>query len=121
MEKKNRIVGALVKSLILMYVLTGLFLLLLTVFMYHMDLEVQTAKIVIVIIYIMTGFIGGFSIGKQLKTRRFLWGVVVGILYFGILLLASLAVGGGKVDDVIQLLITFVLCTASAMIGGMVS
>lgn len=121
MEKKNRIVGALVKSILLMYVVTGILLLLLAVFMYNLDLSVKTAEIVIVLIYIVVGFCGGFFIGKQLKTRKFLWGVLAGLLYFGILVIVSLAVGGGKVEDAVQLLIRFVLCTASAMIGGMVS
>lgn len=121
MENKKHLAGGFLITLILMYLLTGVLLFLLAVFMYQMDLSVQAAEIAIIVIYVIAGFVGGFLIGKRMKTRRYLWGVLIGTAYFAVLLLASLAVNGGKVEDSIQLLVTFVICAASSMIGGMVS
>lgn len=121
MENKKRIIGGMISTLILMYLVTGLLLLLLALLMYRMDLSAQTAEIAIILIYILSGLFGGFLIGKKLKTRKYLWGLAAGLMYFGILLLASLIVGGGKVEDTVQILITLVLCALSGMIGGMVS
>ncbi len=121
MNKKKHPAGGLVLVLVVMYLLTGALLFLLAVAMYRMDLSAQAAEIAIILIYILVGFAGGFFIGKKMQSRKYLWGAAAGAIYFGILLLASLAVNGGKVEDTVQLLITLVLCTASSMIGGMVS
>lgn len=121
MGKKGRVAGGILKSLLVMYMITGLLLLLLAILMYKLDLPVAVAHIGIIVIYAVSGFFGGFLIGKHMKTKRFLWGMVIGLSYFGILLLASLIANGGVVEDMTQLLITLVLCAASATIGGMVS
>lgn len=121
MGKTGRVAGGILKSLLVMYLITGLLLLLLAILMYKLDLSVSIANIGIIAIYVISGFIGGLLIGKRMKMRKFLWGMVVGVSYFGILLLASLIANGGVIEDVTQLLITLVLCAASATIGGMIS
>ncbi len=121
MGNKKHLAGSMLAALILMYLLTGILLLGLAVAMYKMDLSAQTAEIAVIVIYVVAGFAGGFLIGKRMKTRRYLWGALTGGVYFAVLLLASLAVNGGTVEDTVRLLVTFVLCAASSMIGGMVS
>ena len=121
MGRKGRAAGGLLKSLLVMYLITGLLLLLLATLMFKLDFSVQIAQIAIIAIYVVSGFVGGILIGKHMKTRKFLWGMMVGFSYFAILFLASLIVNGGVIQDVTQLLITLVLCAASSMIGGMVS
>jgi putative membrane protein (TIGR04086 family) len=121
MSDKKGIVLRLLLTLALMYLLTFLLLLLVSGIVYKMDLSADTAAIFITVIYAVSGFFGGFLMGKQMKNRRFLWGILTGLSYFCIFLLISLAVNGGAIADAVNLLVVFVLCTASAMIGGMVS
>ena len=108
-------------TLFIMYLATFLMLLIFAAIMFRVQLPAKAAQIGIIVIYVISGFLGGFLMGKKMKSRKFLWGIAIGLSYFAILLLVSLAVNGGAITDVVQLLVTFVLCTASAMIGGMVS
>ena len=45
----------------------------------------------------------------------------MGVLYFGILFAVSLLLYKGLTGDVMHLLTTLVLCTASGTVGGMIS
>ena len=108
-------------TLLFMFVLTILLLLVGTALVYYGDLSAETARIIITGIYILVGLAGGFLMGKMMKVRKFVWGILAGIGYFACLLLISLALNQGVIEDVVQLLITFVLVTASSMIGGMIS
>lgn len=113
---KNMLVG-----LIAMYILTAILLLFLAVLTYRFDFSSKQASVFITAIYIVVGFFGGFLIGKRMRVRKFLFGALIGIIYFSILVLVSLIMGGGAIRDTVQLLVTFVLLSASSMIGGMIS
>ena len=121
MEPKRNMTGWILGTLTGMYLLSALLLLILALVMYKFDLSQQIAKIAILFIYIASSFLGGFLVGKKKKVRKFLWGLIMGLAYFAVLLVISLAVSGGKIDDIVQVLTTLVLCTAASMIGGMVS
>ena len=78
-------------------------------------------KIGIVVIYVISGVIGGFLMGKVMKEQKFLWGLLAGALYFVILLLVSMLVKGGLEMELTKVLTTAILCGASGMAGGMIS
>ena len=109
----------LLRSLLLSYVLSGLLLLLLSFLLYKMKLSRDQIQAGVYIIYGLSCFFGGFLSGKQLKTRRFLWGGLSGLLYFGILLLLSLLLGKGIQSGLSRLLLSLGLCAGSGVIGGM--
>ncbi|MDI9241587.1 TIGR04086 family membrane protein [Fusibacillus kribbianus] len=111
----------LLRSLLLSYVLSGLLLLLLSFLLYKMKLSRDQIQAGVYIIYVLSCFFGGFLSGKQLKTRRFLWGGLSGLLYFGILLLLSLLLGKGIQSGLSRLLLSLGLCAGSGVIGGMLS
>lgn len=54
-----------------------------------------------------------------MKTRKFLWGGLLGFLYFAVMLLVSVAVNQEFGDAVTGVMTTFVICTVSGMAGGM--
>ena len=60
-------------------------------------------------------------IGKLTGVKRFLWGLLAGILYFALLLLISLGVYHSLQGEAGNLLTTFLLCAGGGMLGGMVS
>ncbi len=120
-EKKNSPALWIGITIGIMSGVTALLLFILSLCMYKMNLSVQIAQIVIIVIYIVVGLLGGFIMGKKMRERRFLWGLAVGAAYFFLLLVVSLAIGGGKIDDMPRMMVTMILCVASSMVGGMVS
>ncbi len=124
MEKRTFYSTAVIrtlKALLAAYVITGLLLLLLAVLLYKFQLAESQVNIGITAIYILSGFVSGFLEGKMMKTRKFLWGAVSGLLYFLILTIVSLAVGQGFDGNSSHFVTTLILCLASGMLGGMVS
>ena len=81
-----------IKSLLASYIVTGILLLVLTFFMYKFELNEKIVSAAIVGIYVVSTLIGGVIIGKLTKSKRYLWGMVLGILYFVLLLLITLGV-----------------------------
>ena len=120
----------MLKSLLSAYIITGILLLFLALLLYKFQLSEPKVNIGIIIVYVISSFLGGFLEGKMMKARKFLWGAAAGLLYFAIgtlyvpfaiLALISLAVnqsfGGGSSHFVT----TLILCTAGGTLGGMVS
>ena len=121
-EKRPRIsVLAILKILLAMYLVTGGLLLLLSALLYKMQLSEGMVSAGIVLIYVISGFLGGLLSGKAMKTRRFFWGMVMGGAYFLILVLGSILFQKGINMELSRFFTTLILCTASGMIGGMVS
>ena len=108
------------KSLLAAYIVTGLLLLLLAVLLYKLQLAESQVNVGITAIYILSSFLSGFLEGKMMKTRKFLWGAVSGLLYFVILALVSLAAGQGFDGSSSHFVTTLLLCVASGTLGGMV-
>ena len=110
MEKKvNSVIKPIqiLKALLASYIVTALLLLLLTFLLYKFGLDEKKVEIGILIVYLA-------------GTRRFLWGTLIGILYFALLLMISIGVyrtiQGGS-----SMLVSFALCVAGGMLGGMLS
>jgi len=121
-ERRPRVsVLAILKILLAMYFLTGVLLLVLSAMLYKMQLSDSAVSVGIVLIYVVSGFLGGFLSGKVMKTRRFFWGMIMGGIYFLILILGSILFQKGINMEISRFFTTLILCTASGMIGGMVS
>lgn len=109
------------KSLLISYLLTAGLLLLLALFLYKFSLTEKIVSLCITGIYILVTFLAGFLAGKREGSRKFLWGLLMGCLYFIILTLVSLIVNHGMGDLSSGFFTTLVLCAASGMLGGMLS
>lgn len=109
------------KALLLSYVVTGALLLLLALLLYRLQLDEQAVSAGIVAVYIVATLIGGLTAGKMAKSRRFLWGLVTGALYFVLLILITLGVYRTLDGSGIHMVTTFILCAGGGMIGGMIS
>lgn len=128
MEKKSagrqgieRIAVGMVKALLCAYVVTGIMLLILTLLLYKMGLSEANVNAGIILTYVVSTFSAGFVIGKLMKVKRFLWGLIAGVLYFVLLLLISLGVYHSLQGELANLLTTFLLCAGGGMLGGMIS
>jgi putative membrane protein (TIGR04086 family) len=111
----------MMKTLFLMYAVTLILLLLLALILFKMEPQEIVCKIWLIAVYIISGLLGGFLIGKRRKTQKFLWGFFVGVFYFLILFAVSLLLYKGLTGDWMHLITTMVLCAASGTVGGMIS
>lgn len=109
------------KALLAAYVVTGLLLLLIAGLMYRFQLDEGKVQIGIIVTYILSCFVGGFLAGKMMKSRQFLWGVLLGLLYFLVMTLVSVAVNRELQSSSSGFITSFLLCMGGGMIGGMLS
>ena len=118
MEKKA---VDILKALLCAYVMTGILLLILTVLLYKAGLSEENINAGIILTYVISTFSGGFVIGKLAGVKKFLWGLLLGIMYFVLLLLISLGIYLSLQSVLMNLVTTFLLCAGGGMLGGMVS
>lgn len=118
---KRNLLMTLGKVLLVMYIITGVLLVVLAAVLYKFELSEAAVNIGIIMIYVVSGFLGGFLIGKIQKSRKYLWGAAAGLGYFLVLLLVSLALNKGLDSGVAHIATTWILCTASGAVGGMLS
>ena len=119
--QKNITVIWWIKSLLASYIVTGILLLVLTFFMYKFELNEKIVSAAIVGIYVVSTLIGGMIIGKLTKSKRYLWGMVLGIIYFVLLLLITLGVYRTLNGDSVSIVTSLILCAGGGMTGGMIS
>lgn len=109
------------KCLLASYIVTGLLLLLLTFFVYKAEPDEQLVTGGIVAIYVISTFIGGLIIGKLTKVRKFVWGMLIGAIYFVMLFAISYGVYREFNTNGLNVLTTMILCVGGGTLGGMLS
>ena len=122
MEKTAGLEGKGLKmlgTLLLMYVLTGILLLILALLLYKFQLNEKFVSAGIIGVYIFAGLTGGLVIGKRMGKRKFLWGLAVGTVYFLILFAGSAAMNHGLPEDLKRMILVWIMCGGAGMIGGM--
>ena len=107
----------ILKCLLLSYLLTTGLLLLVALLLYRFDLSEKVVSGCIVGIYIIVTFLAG----KREGSRKFLWGLLLGGLYFLILTVISLAVNQGMNEVSGNFFTVLILCCGTGMLGGMLS
>lgn len=110
-------VTVLVKGLVLSAVITFVAVMVLALLILKTDISEKALQIAVVAVYVVACFIAGFHNGRKLKHRRFMWGILGGLLYFVILLILTMAQGGVQFHA--GLLTTALICLGSGMFGGM--
>ncbi len=110
-----------IKSLIAAYVVTGIALAILAFLVYKMELTESVVNIAIVAIYIIASFLGGFITGKKVKEKKFVWGLLLGVLYIFIIYLVSTIISQDFNLTSASSITAFFLCVGGGLLGGMVS
>ena len=103
------------------YAITFLGILILAFLLLILQITENTVDIGILVIYVVANLTAGFIIGKRIKRRKFLWGMVSGTGYFLILFFLSKMLGQevGKLGK--DLITTLLICVGSGTLGGMIS
>lgn len=112
---------ALLRSLIISYVLSGVFLLVLSFALYKLKIKEAQINMAVYLVYILACLIGGLAAGKAIRQKRFFWGLLSGLLYFVVLLAVSWVLKQGLPLDTSRILTVMGCCAAGGMIGGMIS
>lgn len=114
-------VKAILKSLLFAYALTGVFLLLLAFLLFTFDLGETAVDAGIIAVYVLACLLGGFMAGKIMRKEKYLWGILVGLAYFLLLIGVSFA-AEGRWDMTLQHAVTtFFMCLGGGALGGMLS
>lgn len=110
-----------IRSLVAAYIFTGVALAILAFVIYKWELSETVVNIVIMAVYVIASFIGGFITGKRVKERKFFWGLVMGGLYiliiYGVSMIMSASLDMISTANIAACL----LCLGGGMLGGMVS
>ena len=109
------------KSLLISYLVTVILLMILALLLYKFEIGERIVSAGIVSFYILSTLAGGVLIGKMARNKRFMWGIGLGMSYFLVLFLITLAVYRTISTDTVNLITTWILCTCGGMTGGMIS
>ena len=111
----------LLKGLLISYIITAFMVLLLAFLMLKLDTPSIVLSGGVNFAYIISAFVGGFFTGKKMEQRKFIWGMLMGLFYFVILLLISLMMHRVSPMPLGSLLTVFIISVLSGMLGGMIS
>ena len=111
----------ILKALLVSYILTGALLLLLALLLYKFAFPEGIVSIIIIAIYVIASFLSGVIVGKRMESRKFAWGMIMGCLYFCVLVVVSLIVNHSLKDVATNFFTVLALCMAGGMLGGMYS
>lgn len=103
------------------WLVTGLLLLLLSFLIYRLAIPENMIAIGILLIYVAGNLFGGFVAGKGVFGKHYLAGMIVGGIYFLLLLLLSLLVNHTIRDFGGNFFTTLAICIGSGTLGGMFS
>ncbi len=109
------------KCLLFSYILTAVMLLLLALLLYKAGIGESIVTLAIIGIYVVSTFFAGFLAGRKMQNRKFLWGLLMGCLYFGVLALVSIVVNHSVGEIGNSFFTTMTLCAGGGMLGGMLS
>lgn len=118
---KSSKVSMVIKALLVTYVITIVCLLLLAFLLYKFGLGEDKIQIGILAVYVISSFVGGYIAGKVEQNKKFLWGLLIGVLYVALLFVLSAILHKGIQGNMIEILTTFAICIGGGMIGGMLS
>ena len=123
MKEKNKLdyVKDVLVSLFGGYVITVLGIVIVALLLLLFQISENMVDIGIIIIYVLSCLGAGFIVGKRTKARKFLWGMVSGIIYFLILLLISFLMQHSMKNIGSDLATVLLICIGSGTLGGMIS
>lgn len=111
----------LLRSLIISYLFSAVLLLGLSFLFYRLKLKEAQINTAVYLIYVAVCFFGGLLAGKGIRSRRFFWGMLAGLLYFLVLYAMSWIMSRGTMPAVSRSMTVMACCIAGGTLGGMLS
>ncbi|MBQ9764987.1 MAG: TIGR04086 family membrane protein [Lachnospiraceae bacterium] len=119
-ENKKRII-LLLKVLLAQGIITMIAILIVSAILLKWNVSANFLQLAVIVIYLVSNFLGGFVIGKTVGKQKFLWGLIVGVLYFVVLSVVSFIIHKSFYGDVGYAMTVLGICAGSSMLGGMLS
>lgn len=116
MERKVKV---LLKTLFLALLVTAAEIGILSILLYKTNMSENSLHIAVIAGYAIACFLPGFYCGRKMQERRFLWGLLAGLVYYTLILTVSLAAGMGGFS--MSFISSALVCLGSGMLGGMLS
>ncbi len=116
--EQGKALKEIAKALGLSFIVTILFLTVLAFFMLKIGLGEEIVSKIMIVGYILAPAAGGFLLGKKRRVNRFLWGLLVGFVYFFIYVAVAICVQNVSAGDILWVSVPTCL---GGMAGGMVS
>ena len=89
--------------------------------MYQFDMSYTVGCAMLLVAYLIPTMFAGWRMGKQVEKRQFVWGMLLGLGYFLLLLFVSFIGNNYFFGNYQKLVLVGVICIFSGMFGGMLS
>lgn len=119
--KKQTLSIHIAKALIFAYIVSAIILFFLSLILYKAQISSGAVSVGVILTYILSTFVGGFFLGKKVESKKFLWGLVLGVIYFVIILVISLILNKAAFDSIGSMITVLGMCLLGGMLGGMIS
>ena len=116
---KRGIITKWVKGIVLAYLFSGICLLILAFLMYRFEFSDGVVRGGILAAYVISCFLCGLIVSRAYPARKFLFGLLAGLLYFVILWAVSMIGNRQIFVGFPGILSTMLLCVSGGMLGGM--
>lgn len=97
----KKIAGLILKELLVQIILSTVLVVILAFIVFELSLGDGIIRIMILAIYGICSLVGGLILGKNIQKRKFLWGLVAGAIYIGLIMGISFIIrdetGGGAI------------------------
>lgn len=117
----KRNVLQVVKATIAVAIVTVILLLIMAFMLFKFNLSDGFIMVGIYITYVVSCFVGGLIIGKVRGEKKYLWGMIVGLVFFVTLSLISLIVTGELYGSGMKAIGALVVCVLGGAVGGMIA
>ena len=120
-ENKRSIIKDCTISLLAGYVISILEIVILAFLLLLLQISEEMVDIGILVIYTSSCFFSGFVIGKKRNSKKFIWGMLVGGVYYLLLLFFSFLWQQSLDTTTADFITSLFICWGSATLGGMLS
>ncbi len=110
-----------VKATVAVAVMTVILLLILAFMLFKFNLSDGFIMAGVYITYVVACFVGGLIIGKVRGEKKYIWGMVVGLVFFVTLTIISLIVTGELYGSGMKAIGALVACVLGGAVGGMLA
>lgn len=116
----KRIALLFLRTLLVDIVISAVMALIIAFVMLQSGMKDETVKIYAVVIYAVSAFVGGVVAGKEMRVKKYIWGMISGLIYFGLIFIISAIISKktGMDGNVVKCLVASVF---GGGLGGMIS
>lgn len=118
-KMKKNVVIQIAKGVVFAYLISGICLLLLAFLMFQWDVAEGVVRGGIIFAYVFSCFISGMMVSAHHEGKRYLWGLVMGLLYYMILFVVSMILNRAVFTQIPGIFPALFLCGFGGMLGGM--